>query len=69
MFNNVLCNEEHSLSNFWKDYKSNKSKLYKLPVGEKFGIISNDLNTPPPPLNKKIHYFNHYINLSKIYFV
>lgn len=48
MFNNVLCNEEHSLSNFWKDYKF---KLYKLPVGEKFGIISNDLNTPPP-LNK-----------------
>lgn len=66
MFNNVLCNEEHSLSNFWKDYKF---KLYKLPVGEKFGIISNDLNNPPPPLNKKIHYFNHYINLSKIYFV
>lgn len=53
MFNNVLCNEEHSLSNFWKDYKS---KLYKLPVGEKFGIISNDLNTPPP-LNKKITLF------------
>lgn len=44
------------------------TKLYKLPVGEKFGIISNDLNNPPP-LNKKIHYFNHYINLSKIYFV
>lgn len=53
MFNNVLCNEEHSLSNFWKDYKSNKSKLYKLPVGEKFGIISNDLNTPPPLTKKK----------------
>lgn len=51
MFNNVLCNEEHSLSNFWKYYKS---KLYKLPVGEKFGIISNDLNTPPPPLTNKI---------------
>lgn len=52
MFNNVLCNEEHSLSNFWKDYKF---KLYKLPVGEKFGIISNDLNTPPPLNKKKIN--------------
>lgn len=51
MFNNVLCNEEHSLSNFWKYYKS---KLYRLPVEEKFGIISNDLNTPPPLTNKII---------------
>lgn len=51
MFNNVLCNEEHSLSNFWKDLKS---KLYKLLVGEKFGIISNDLNTPLPLTNKII---------------
>lgn len=44
MFNNVLCNEEYLLLNFWKDYKFNKFKFYKFFVGEKFGIIFNDLN-------------------------